>query len=115
MKFTPASGNITIRSRNLEDGRIVVDVIDTGAGIEPDMLPRLFTAFEQGDSAARRLGGLGLGLSISRALTEAHDGKLSAFSEGKGRGSRFTVELPTVADPDRVVFEPKSPAAQTIA
>lgn len=96
VKFTPAGGRITVRSR-LVDGaeRLRVDVIDTGVGIEADVLPRLFNAFEQGGPEVTRMfGGLGLGLTISKAIVEMHEGKLSVQSEGRGRGSTFTVELP---------------------
>jgi two-component system CheB/CheR fusion protein len=82
------------------DGRLVVQVADSGIGIDKEMLPRLFSAFEQGERAVtRRYGGLGLGLSISKALIEMHRGTLVASSEGPGRGARFTLSLSTVATP----------------
>jgi CheY-like chemotaxis protein len=97
IKFTPADGVITVRSGNAEQGLIRVDVIDTGVGIDAAVLPRLFTAFEQGEArAARQQAGLGLGLAISRKLVEAHGGTISAASEGRGRGAAFQVELPVV-------------------
>jgi two-component system CheB/CheR fusion protein len=78
----------------------VIEVSDTGAGIEPELLPRIFDAFEQGEaSVTRRFGGLGLGLAISRALVRAHGGTLTASSEGKGRGAVFTLQVPTIHDP----------------
>ena len=93
VKFTPAEGSVTIRSSN-DDGHVVVAVSDSGVGIEPDALPRLFLAFEQGDqSVARRFGGLGLGLSIVRSLMEMHGGTITAASEGKDRGATFTLSL----------------------
>jgi len=103
-KFTPESGTVSVRSRN-ENDDIVVEVIDTGAGIEPDLLPKLFAAFAQGDrvNAQRGSSGLGLGLAISKALITAHGGTVTASSEGRGRGSTFIVQLPTVFQPD----EPK--------
>src|SRR5205823_3560087 len=68
----------------------------TGIGIEPTALARVFDAFEQGEVAAsRRFGGLGLGLAICRSVIEAHGGRLTASSEGKDKGSRFSVELAT--------------------
>lgn len=71
VKFTPPSGHIAIRAFNTERGRLVVEVADTGIGIGPDVLPRLFHAFEQGRSkVTRRYGGLGLGLAIAKAITE---------------------------------------------
>ncbi len=81
-------------------GRLIVEVIDSGIGIEPEKLPRIFDTFEQGGpSVTRRFGGLGLGLAISRTIVELHGGKLSARSDGKDRGSTFTVELSTVPGP----------------
>jgi PAS domain S-box-containing protein len=96
VKFTPAGGNITVRSWKEEDAdRLAVEVADTGAGIEPDLLPRIFDAFEQGDSiTVRRSGGLGLGLAISKAIVELHGGELSVQSPGRNQGAVFTVRLP---------------------
>jgi signal transduction histidine kinase/CheY-like chemotaxis protein len=95
VKFTPESGRITVETRNEPDGRIRIDVRDTGIGIEPSNVTRVFNAFDQGDrSVVRRFGGLGLGLSISRALVELHGGTIEAASEGAGRGTAFTVRLP---------------------
>ena len=97
VELTPEGGTITLRSRT--DGAIlVVEVKDDGIGIPADVLPRIFTAFEQGKrTLVRQLGGLGLGLSISRSLIELHGGTLSAASPGLGRGSTFTVRLPLSA------------------
>ena len=96
IKFTPPHGTITVRTVNPEGGGLVrVEVIDTGAGIDASMMPKLFSAFEQGEvRAARQQAGLGLGLAISRKLTEAHGGTIGARSDGRGRGATFTVELP---------------------
>ena len=98
-KFTPAGGSIAIRTRD-EGPDLVLEVADTGVGIDPAILPRIFEAFEQGGSAVtRRFGGLGLGLVISRSLAEAHGGRLVAASPGKGLGATFTLRLPVVAAP----------------
>jgi CheY-like chemotaxis protein len=71
---------------------------DTGCGIEPDFLPHVFERFSQVDSSAmRRSSGLGLGLSIVRHIVELHGGTAFAESEGKGKGSRFTITLPVRA------------------
>ncbi len=114
IKFTPEGGAIKVRSSNT-DGRLLVQVSDTGIGVEPDVLPRLFTAFEQADeSITRRFGGLGLGLSIAKALLDAQNGKLTAHSEGTGRGSTFTIELPTVAAPAEAKVEPVSPSTHSL-
>jgi CheY-like chemotaxis protein len=97
IKFTGRNGEIIVRSSDADNGRIRMDVIDTGEGIDPMVLPRLFTAFEQGDiRAVRKQAGLGLGLAISKRLVEAHGGTIAAQSEGRGRGATFVVELPTV-------------------
>jgi signal transduction histidine kinase len=94
-KFTPKEGSISIRSTNPQPGRIRIDVIDSGIGIDPALMPKLFHAFEQGNGvAARKFGGLGLGLAISKSLIAAHGGTLSASSDGAGKGATFTVELP---------------------
>ena len=93
-KFTPEEGTVTVTSRR-EGGEIVIQVADTGIGIQADVLPRIFGAFEQADRRiTRRFGGLGLGLSVSRAIVRLHGGDLTAASEGTGRGATFTVRLP---------------------
>ncbi|HEV2851280.1 MAG TPA: ATP-binding protein [Thermoanaerobaculia bacterium] len=97
VKFTPEGGTIRVRTGNPEPGRIEVSVIDPGIGIEPDELPRLFNAFEQGSGTIpRTFGGLGLGLAICKALVDQHGGGLSGLSAGRGKGATFTVTLATV-------------------
>ncbi|MEO6046823.1 MAG: ATP-binding protein, partial [Candidatus Kapaibacterium sp.] len=97
-KFTPAGGAISIISYNHHD-RIVVEVSDSGTGIDPDILPSIFNPFEQGTvQVTRRFGGLGLGLTISRSLIELHGGIITAASEGKDLGATFTVDLPLMVD-----------------
>lgn len=99
-KFTPSDGTITVRSGNSDERSVWVEVSDTGVGIQPEAIPKLFQAFEQGDSlAAKRAGGLGLGLAISRALMVGHGGTLTATSEGIGKGATFRVQFATVAAP----------------
>lgn len=99
LKFTPPGGTIGVRSW-IEPGALgardlVVEVRDTGIGIEPEVLPRIFDAFEQTDRRiTRKFGGLGLGLAVSRAIVDLHGGRLAAASDGRGRGSTFTVRLP---------------------
>ena len=90
IKFTPAGGELRIRTLAPTPDRLAVEVSDTGAGIEPSQLERIFHPFEQGEGGS---GGLGLGLSISRALAEAHGGRLTASSAGPGLGATFRVEL----------------------
>jgi two-component system CheB/CheR fusion protein len=98
VKFTPDGGTIHVRSWNAgpPDGvELVVEVTDTGMGIEPATIPLIFTAFEQGQSpVSRKLGGLGLGLSISKAIAELHAGRITAVSQGYGQGATFRVHLP---------------------
>ncbi len=95
VKFTPPGGCVGIRCGRNADGHVVVEVTDSGKGIEPELLPRLFDAFEQGERhTTRQFGGLGLGLTISKTLVQLHGGTLTAGSEGKGKGATFTVRLP---------------------
>ncbi|HSG39462.1 MAG TPA: PAS domain-containing protein [Thermoanaerobaculia bacterium] len=98
VKFTPEGGHIDVRTSDGPDGRVRVEVSDDGIGIEPEMLPRIFNAFEQGGpDITRQFGGLGLGLSISKVLAELHGGLLSVTSGGRGQGSTFILELPLLA------------------
>jgi len=91
VKFTPEGGRLEIRTEN-RDGQLRVEVSDSGMGIDAETLPKIFNAFEQG--ARAQLGGLGLGLAISKALVETHHGTLIAESEGPGKGATFTVVFP---------------------
>ena len=109
-KFTPDSGAIDIRVFNeppAQDGApgdesnlrpdLVVEITDSGIGISPENMPRIFDAFEQGErSRTRQFGGLGLGLAISRAIVELHGGALSATSEGKDKGAKLVIRLQTI-------------------
>lgn len=97
IKFTPNQGTITLSVIHAGDS-IRVRVQDTGMGIEPNILPRIFGVFEQGNNAiTRRYGGLGLGLTISKAILDAHGGSIEATSAGKDHGATFTVVLPAHA------------------
>jgi len=94
IKFTAQGGTVRVSSRT-EEGCLAVEVADSGIGIDPEVLPRIFDAFEQGQrSITQRFGGLGLGLAISKAIVDLHGGTLTAASEGQGQGSTFTVRLP---------------------
>jgi len=97
VKFTPPAGLVSLRlAREGREARVVVE--DTGSGIAPEFLPHVFDRFRQADgSTTRQHGGLGLGLAIVRALADLHGGRVSAESEGAGRGSRFTFALPCAA------------------
>jgi PAS domain S-box-containing protein len=100
-KFTPAGGSISVNAEvsRVEGGGLFdclcVRVTDTGCGLSPESIPRLFRSFEQGNrEVTRHFGGLGLGLAICKAVVEGHGGRISASSEGRGHGATFTVELP---------------------
>jgi PAS domain S-box-containing protein len=96
IKFTAEGGEILIQSYD-KDGQIVVEISDTGVGIVPELLTRIFNPFEQRESeAVRQFGGLGLGLALSKATVDAHHGSLIARSEGKDRGATFALRLATV-------------------
>jgi PAS domain S-box-containing protein len=100
IKFTPAGGRISVNTEDDSDGMIRVRVSDTGIGIRPEQLRSIFQPFEQGDASTTRMfGGLGLGLTISKALAEAHGGELGAHSEGENKGSTFMLRLPTLIAP----------------
>jgi PAS domain S-box-containing protein len=89
LKFTPTGGRLLITTRET-DGKLAIEVSDTGIGISPETLERIFSPFEQSDSSIRpRFGGLGLGLSIARTLVEAQGGSLEVQSEGLGLGAKF--------------------------
>ena len=97
-KFTPEHGEIFVTVAQVAGGLLRVQVRDTGHGIAPEVLPRIFDAFEQGDPRiTRQFGGLGLGLAISKAIVELHHGSISVASDGIGKGSTFTIDLPAVA------------------
>lgn len=96
-KFTPEGGSICISSSNDINGHIIIAVADTGIGIDKQILPIIFNAFEQGEkSITQNFGGLGLGLAISRMLMEMLGGRIQASSDGRGLGSTFSVEMNTI-------------------
>ena len=100
VKFTPENGRIVVETLNPVPDELEIRITDTGIGIESDKLERIFNAFEQGQvSITRRFGGLGLGLAISKAMIDAHGGKIRAESEGKDKGATFVLKLRTVLRP----------------
>src|SRR5712691_911006 len=100
VKFTPAQGRIVIETRNPTPEEIEIQISDTGIGIEQEKIDKIFNAFEQGQiSITRRFGGLGLGLAISKALVDAHSGKIRVESPGQDKGSTFALKLKTVPAP----------------
>jgi CheY-like chemotaxis protein len=102
MKFTPPNGRVEL-ALSVRGASAVVEVTDTGIGIDPQFLPHVFERFTQGDSTTSRShGGLGLGLAIVRHLVEAHLGSVAADSAGVGQGSTFRVALPLASATDVV-------------
>jgi signal transduction histidine kinase/ActR/RegA family two-component response regulator len=100
VKFTPTKGQISVATGNPQPGQIEIRISDSGIGIEPDKVGKIFNAFEQGQSSiTRRFGGLGLGLAISKAMVLAHGGTIVASSAGRDKGATFTVRLATIAKP----------------
>jgi PAS domain S-box-containing protein len=96
VKFTPSDGKVIVRSNN-ENGNVRISISDTGIGIEPEVIGRIFSPFEQADRLiTRQFGGLGLGLTISKRLAELHNGTLVAQSDGRDRGATFVLTLPAV-------------------
>ena len=113
VKFTPEKGRITIETLNPTPDKIEVRIIDTGIGIEPEKIDKIFNAFEQGQAdITRRFGGLGLGLAISKALIDAHGGKIRVESSGKDQGTIFSLELNTVVTPAGVDGEKQDQPAR---
>jgi len=118
IKFTPVGGCVILSARRV-GAQLELSVTDTGDGIAADFLPHVFERFRQADgSEARSHGGLGLGLAIVRQIVELHGGTVKAESDGLGRGARFTVWLPMVAERSKVPVAPavgdvRSPAPAT--
>jgi PAS domain S-box-containing protein len=113
VKFTARGGRVQVRLERV-DSQVELEVSDTGIGISPEFLPHVFERFRQADSGStRERGGLGIGLSIARQLTEMHGGTIDAASGGKGKGATFRLRIPLMivhrapAGPPRV--HPVSP------
>jgi two-component system, sensor histidine kinase len=100
VQFTPAGGRVLI-TVEAADGWAVIRVEDTGAGIDPDVLPHIFERFRQGSGFRQGHAGLGLGLSITRQVVQMHGGTVTAESAGLNRGAVFTVRIPIspIAEP----------------
>ena len=102
VKFTPEYGSLTIATANDEDGLLRVRIADSGVGIDVESLLKIFKAFEQGERT--KMGGLGLGLAITKALVETHDGRITAESAGRGKGATFTAYFPLAERTDAEVI-----------
>ena len=96
IKFTPKNGRVQMVLERV-NSHIEIRISDNGRGIKPDFLPFIFERFSQAETGTTRLqGGLGMGLAISKAIVELHGGNITAFSEGEGKGSTFTVSIPVM-------------------
>ncbi len=121
IKFSPRDGVITMVAAAVPgESKVAVTIMDQGPGIPPEDLERIFQPFEQSASSGGRQSqrGLGLGLSIARAITELHDGIIKAWPPEKGSGAKFTVTLPLAesgAETGATVVPPPAPAAETPA
>jgi two-component system CheB/CheR fusion protein len=103
LKFTPAHGHVSVTLQRA-GAHALIEVRDTGSGIDPAFLPNIFNRFTQEDSTtSRHYGGLGLGLAIVRHIVESHGGTVRAASEGKGKGATFQVSLPLLSTEDETV------------
>lgn len=99
VKYTPPPGRIEVTVRR-EQSEAVFSVRDSGLGLEPELLPRIFDLFVQGERGLdRSQGGLGIGLTLVRRIAELHGGRAEARSEGAGKGSEFIIELPAIEAP----------------
>jgi hypothetical protein len=107
LQVYPSEGRIDVRVYNQLSATgddtdssgtdLVVEISDSGIGISPESMARIFNAFEQGErSRTRVFGGLGLGLAISRAIIELHEGEITALSAGQGKGAKLSIRLPTI-------------------
>lgn len=112
VKFTPQGGWVHLRCDLSVSGRVRMVVEDNGIGIAAEDLERIFDAFDQGDPhTTHRFGGLGLGLSISKALVTMHGGMLTAHSEGRGCGAAFVIDLPLAVQPAPTAAADAAPSA----
>ncbi|HKQ12564.1 MAG TPA: ATP-binding protein [Steroidobacteraceae bacterium] len=108
VKYTPPPGRIEVFVRR-EAGEAVFSVRDSGLGLEPELLPRIFDLFVQGERGLdRSQGGLGIGLTLVRRIAELHGGHVEARSEGAGKGSEFIVHLPAIEAPAEIAAPARS-------
>lgn len=122
-KYTPAQGEIRCiarfepsgKSGTPQPGHAVIEIIDSGIGIPPDMQARIFEPFVQVSSKTNRAGGIGLGLSLTKSLVELHGGTISVVSEGENKGSTFTVRLPASFEDRPQSYTEESPAPRAVS
>jgi len=107
-KFTPENGEVMVRSFDGARDRVIFEISDSGRGIDAALMPKLFTAFEQGTRSGE---GLGLGLAICRAVLEMHQGRIKAANKSSGQGAVFTVELKTIPALSVIAPVQRKPAA----
>jgi PAS domain S-box-containing protein len=98
VKYTPAGGVVRVRLAERDAGSVALTVEDSGEGIAAEFLPLVFERFRQAATSERGRTGLGLGLAIAKELVEMHGGSIAATSDGRGKGSTFTVTLPTLIE-----------------
>jgi signal transduction histidine kinase/ActR/RegA family two-component response regulator len=111
-KYTPPGGHITVSAR-IDGDHVGLEVADDGAGIAPDLLPRVFDPFTQGRQGLdRKEGGLGLGLAIARELIVGHGGTIEARSAGPGRGTIMVVRVPCAREPPLCNAAPRNAAKE---
>ncbi|HSD20744.1 MAG TPA: ATP-binding protein [Anaeromyxobacter sp.] len=115
-KFTPRGGTVTVQLGEEPGRAALLEVRDTGEGIDPDVLPRIFEPFSQADrSLAHSRGGLGLGLTLVKRLVELHDGTVTVSSAGRGAGTEVAVRLPLVVEPHAPSPQAAPRAAPSVA
>jgi signal transduction histidine kinase len=113
-KYTPEQGTITV-AVSVEGDEAMVSVRDTGFGIPPAQAQRIFEPFAQlADSRHASAGGVGLGLALVKRLTELHDGHVNVASDGQGRGSCFTIQLPIRRSASALEQQSAQPPAWTV-
>jgi len=114
VKFTPPGGRIIVKTTDLAEDRLRIEVADSGIGIKPELLEQIFAPFDQGGlTGDHRFGGMGLGLSIARAILQVLGGTIHAKSAGTGEGSTFFVEIPGARVPQESPGETSRPPVES--
>jgi len=108
--YTPEQGDIRLTAYR-EGDRVAVNIDDSGSGLNEEDLEQIFAPLARGEGLATQSGGLGLGLPLAKRIAELHDGGIEASSEGRGKGSRFTVALPAIDPLDGAHLDAKEPAS----